>query len=253
MRDAQPMRILTADSVDELRVRARTEAQRIWDSSLDELVDAYDLKMVDSEYLITPGIGLRMKDDSLTYRELDAENSEQLLNLLPTLTMADAVDERLWVTLALGLFGDYTRDRWPLAGVDVSRHLSNHVFASTDRKRERDQSIARLWWSGQYVRRFAGNSLNLSLQAFFANSDLPVQLLGRPNLASVGSIARPILQVFEKYLLDDQIKYSRGGVRKFLEGVDFLAGRRALGVLSDDEVLGLLEPSFRAHFGIDVS
>ncbi|WP_164234106.1 DUF6339 family protein [Microbacterium hydrocarbonoxydans] len=249
MSELQKLRILTADSVDTLRVMAAGEnATRVWNTDLDSLVTELDLRFIESEYEVDGAFSLHLSDEGTRQGDLDAANAHLILQVLPNLTPADAVDERLWVTLALGYFRNYTRDRWPAHGEALGNHVTNHVFASTDRRRERDHAIARLWWSGWYVRRFTrAEELNPALQAFFSNSDLSVQILGRPGLATIPTLARAMLSVLKTYFVDQETPYDRIGVRAFLEGLDFLAGRRALGTVPEAELLEIVDQGFREN------
>lgn len=254
MSELVKLQILTADSVDRLRVIASgDDPAPLWTEDLDTLAAEFQLKFVHSSYDINPEQGLQLSSPGVAFRELDAINAERMLTALPNLTPADATDERLWVTLALGAYRGYMLDRWPKDSSQLGKHLLNHVFASTGRARERDHAVARLWWSGYYVSMFAPTMVGATLSAFFSNSDLSVQLLGRPNLATVPPIARGVLSVFRKYFHDQTpaVPYSRDGVRSLLEGLDYLAGRRAIGVLSDSDVETLLETSFIEHLGIE--
>lgn len=252
MSEMQQLRILTADSVDTLRVMAAgSQAAEVWNNDLDSLVKTLDLRFIESEYEVDGNYGLQLSDGDTRQGDLDAANARLILRVLPNLTPADAVDERLWVTLALGYFRNYTRDRWPASDDALGNHVINHVFASTDRRRERDHAIARLWWSGSYVRRFADPSdLNPALQAFFSNSDLSVQVLGRPSLATVPALARALLSVLTNYLVNQETPYDRVGVRSFLEDLDYLAGRRALGTLPEAELFQIVEESFRENLNL---
>lgn len=252
MSELQKVTILTSDSVDKLRVMATgSRALELWDTDLDSLVKIHGLRFVDSEYEVDPTQGLQLSDGNFRSRDLDATNARQILRVLPNLTAADAVDERLWVTLALGHFRAYMLDRWPADGDSLRSHVAIHVFASTDRRRERDHAIARLWWSGSYVRRFVdAGQLNPALQAFFTNSDFSVQMLGRPSLATIPTLARAILLVAVKYFVDQEVSYSRTGVRSFLESLDYLAGRRALGTVPANRLLEMVEERFRTHLGL---
>ncbi|MBC6493554.1 DUF6339 family protein [Microbacterium sp. 4-7] len=249
MSELQKVLILTSDSVDTLRVMAAgANASEIWNNDLDALVKTHSLRFIESEYEVDPTQGLQLSDGDFRRRDLDATNARQILRVLPNLTAADAVDERLWVTLALGHFRGYMRDRWPADDDALGNHVRNHVFASTDRRRERDHAIARLWWSGSYVRRFVDASqVNPALQAFFSNSDLSVQILGRPSLATIPALARAILAVVTKYFVDQEVPYDRTGVRSFLEALDYLAGRRALGTVPANVLLEVVEERFREH------
>jgi hypothetical protein len=240
------LRILTLDSVDRLRIEATgPRAGKLWTRSLLDLESEFDLKFIESEYDVDLQQELLLSSPGVAFRELDAANSQRIQDALPTLTPADATDERLWVTLALSAYRDYLLDRWPKNSDDLGNHIINHVFASTGRARERDHAIARLWWSGYYVRRFAPTQMDATLRAFFTNSDLPVQFLGRPNLATVGTLARATLAVFRKYFLAQSVEYKRPAVRAFFEGLDLLAGRQALGTLPQAQVDALVEACFR--------
>lgn len=253
MSEMAKLKILTADSVDRLRIVASSDdPSPVWQRPLDVLVQDYELKFVESEYEVDLLVGLQVASPGVAPRELDAINAERMLSALPTLSPADAIDERLWVTLALGAYRGYMLDRWPKDSSELGKHVINHVFASTGRGRERDHAVARLWWSAYYVSRFAPAKLGATLKAFFSNSDLSVQLLGRPNLAAVPSIARGTLSVFRRYFEEQTppVPYDRDGVRSLLEGVDYLAGRRAIGVLSDANVEALIDASFRDSLGL---
>ncbi len=249
MSELQKIPILTSDSVDTLRVMAAgSRAAEVWNNDLDSLVKTHGLRFIASEYEVDPTQGLQLSDGDFARRDLDATNARQVLRVLPNLTFADAVDERLWVTLALGYFRSYMRDRWPADEESLGNHVVNHVFASTDRRRERDHAIARLWWSGSYVRRFVDeDQINPALQAFFANSDLSVQILGRPSLATIPALARAILAVLTTHLVDQELPYDRTGVRSFLESLDYLAGRRALGTVPAQVLHEMVEERFREH------
>lgn len=248
------VKILTTESVDKLRLLAVGRgAQTVWNTPLDALVEDLGLKLVESEYEVDLEQGLLGPAEGVANRELDAENAQRILATLPAITPADATDERLWVTLALGAYRDYTVTRWPIEREDLGNHVLNHVFASTARGRERDHAIARLWWSGYYVHRFAPGAEADALRTFFLNSQLSVDLLGRPNLATVGPFARSALRIFTKYYLDREVPFARGPYQDFFKGIDLLAGRRAIGSMPDDEVETVLEASFRAHLGLEGS
>ena len=244
------LKVLSGASVDTLRVLStRGEAGRIWSSALEETVAKHSLEFVDSPYLIRRDTSLRTGDGVSAIRELDAANSSRIHQLLPKLSRAEATDERLWITLALGEFGEYSRDRWPLGNVPASRHLENHLFLGTARRRERDQAISRLWWTGEYVRRFVDPAQAIpTLNAVFSNSDLVVQLLGRPNVATIAPLAKAVLYTVRERFGDEGTKYSRDAFRSFMESLDLLAGRRILGVLTDEEVARIVEESFDHAF-----
>lgn len=248
------VRVLTADSVDRLRSEATGgHADRVWEANLEDLASKFELKFVETEYSLNLGQGLLLPSSGTPNRVLDAENAKRMLAALPSLTPADATDERLWVTLALGAYREYTVARWPKGPSSTGNHVVNHVFASTARGRERDHAIARLWWSGHYVQRHAPDQIESTLRAFFLNSQLSVDLLGRPNLATVGPVARVCLKLFRKYYIDLDHPFDRDSFQAFFKGMDLMAGRTAVGALSDRHIEELLEPRFREHLGLGTS
>ncbi|MDZ8275715.1 DUF6339 family protein [Microbacterium aquimaris] len=247
MADLMPLDLLTADSVEELRSKLKTsEASTLWTASWAELVDKFGLKTFRSAHVLDASIHLRVAASGERNREMDAENSKLMLRALPELTAADATDERLWVTLALRDFRPYLHARWPQERAPIGNHLSNHAFAGTTRIRDRDHAISRLWWTGRYAVRMTPDDVEHTLDLLFHNSDLIVQFIqGRTNLSGAPNIARVVLYLAGRFLRDDaDVEYNRENWRGFMQDVDFLAGRRALGYLSVEQLRELLEPLF---------
>lgn len=254
MSNVQKLSVLTEDSVETLRVVVSGPyADRLISAPLDEVVSELDLKFVDSDHLVDVDAHLLHAGGSTPDRSLDATNARLLFGALPGMTRANAVDERLWVTLALGQFRGYSLNRWLASGPGAEQYLRNHVFASTARARERNQSIARLWWTAEYCSRFSDETLADALDALYVNSDLPVQFLGRPNLAMVETIAVASLAIFKERFVDEGLEYDRAGIRDFLDELDFLAGRLAWGTLESSRVRQLLEEIFDQTVATQVS
>lgn len=255
MADITKIDILSADSVDELRSVAESRPRRVWDSGFDELVEELDLRLIPGEYEVDASISLHQPESGPRAENYDAQNSYRALSLLPSLTRADATDERLWTTLALREFSAYLHTRWPFVPGGrrtLSGHLRNHVFTATIRIRERDHAISRLWWTGDYVRRLVGRSgLADALHGLYANSEIPVQVLGRPNIASFPGVGRAIIDICTRHFKDDPSAFDREAFRSLLSGIDYLAGRASFGSLSDERILELVEQRFRAEFELD--
>lgn len=240
-----PIRLLTEDSVDRLRVESRGErALAIWSQPLETIARELELKFTESHYQLDPSIRLDRVAGRANELPPDGEASLLALRALPGLTAAEATDERLWVTLALDQFRDYRQTRWPLRGVDLSSHLRLHLFAGSARGRERDQAISRLWWTGTFVKNLGFDDLQVGLDALFINSDLPVQLLGRANLAMVRPFARAFLLRTAHEVATAEGRYSRKATRKALQEFDLIAARRALGAMPEDELRQIVEEVF---------
>lgn len=251
MTELVQLKILTADSVDVLRGVSLVRPQRIWATRFDDLVGQLDLTLVPSEYVIDPSIKLHMPESGRTGDRFDAQNAYRALRALPQLTRADATDERLWVTLALHHYGEYLHARWPFpAGrTTFSSHLKNHLFTPTFRIRERDHAISRLWWTGTFVRSLVGEAeLSESLHGFYANSEIPVQVLGRPNIITFPNMGRAIIRLCVEQFKDDPDRFDRDSFRAFLTQIDYRAGRASIGAMSDESVTAMLSEIFHESF-----
>lgn len=250
MADLITLDLLTQDSVEELRSKLKTnEAGLLWDLTWDDLVKTFSLKTFASTYALDPAVHLKVAADDERNRDMDAENSKRILQALPHLSAADATDERLWVTLALRDFRSYLHGRWPRKNVPVGNHLRNHAFAGDSRTRDRDHAISRLWWTAKYAVRMTPSTADDTLALLFHNSDLIVQFIqGRTNLSSIPALARAILKLAGGFL-DPQsdAKWNRENWRNFMTEVDFLAGRQALGILTEEELISELRPIFDRH------
>jgi hypothetical protein len=252
MADLLPLDLLTEDSVEELRSKLKTnEASKIWSMPWPELTKEFGLKTFRSAHVLDSSVHLRVAADEERNRDADAANAQLILRALPELTVADATNERLWVTLGLRDFRQYLHARWPQKQVPIGNHLRNHAFAGDARTRDRDHAISRLWWTGRYAARMTPESVDQTLDLLFHNSDLVVQFTqGRTNLSGAPTLARAILNVAAGFLdADSSLEYSRDEWRGFMVEVDMIAGRRALGFLTTAELRAQLEPIFERRFG----
>ena len=193
----------------------------------------------------------------------DIENIVALMGAMSALTPAQAADERLWVTLTLGEYWDYAKSRYPIsnAGIGGAKRkvetrtpaellkesqknwLRSHFFAGTARVRVRDNALSRLWWMGHYASRFNSYPLDDVLWRLIGPSqDVARTLLtDRPWIASSPNLANAVMGI----LMDDD-KFGtrpdeRYAFRRFVKGLDLLAGRRVLGYLSVSDLRSELE------------
>jgi len=148
-------------------------------------------------------------------------------------SVAQSTDERFWVTIALGSHLDYGQKRWAHVLKEASpeslkRHLENHFFCTTSRNRFRDHSLSRLWWLRRFIEKSEGLDRAKAEDLIFGEgfSDFPVQLIGRPNLASLPNVTSEIVEFAHERFVRANQKYDRGRIRSMLRNRDILAGHQ---------------------------
>lgn len=252
MSDGSTFEVLTSESIVQLRNAINDDPTTIWRGGLEALKSRFKLEFVDVGYVIDPSVQLEMPTpDRSGGRLSDAANAECILDAFPGLDAASATDERIWTTAVLGPFHEYSKARWEFDENWSEQRKVNfvreHAFAATPRDRERNNAVSRLWWSGEYIRRVRPDDLKAGLRALFHNSDIQVQLLGRPNISASDRLGRVILELVSTHLVDTNRKYRRPEFRPFLQALDFASGRKALGALPDQAAATMLEELFLEH------
>lgn len=244
--------VLTSESIVQLRNAINVDPIAIWRGGLEALKQRFKLEFVDVGYVIDPSVQLEMPTPGRSGGRLsDAANAERILGAFPGLNAATATDERLWTTAVLGPFHEYSKARWEFEENWSEQRKVNfvreHAFAATPRDRERNNAVSRLWWSGEYIRRVRPDDLKAGLQALFHNSDIQVQLLGRPNISASDRLGQVILELVSTHLVDTGRKYHRPDFRGFLQALDLASGRKALGALPESVAGTMIEELFLEH------
>ena len=251
------LKLLTADSLITLRAQVagnkilgRMNLEKIiakLSSNSDVAIDYFDHKtiLLDSNFTLKSGGASSLKDD--------LENAKSFRSAFQGLTPALATDERLWVTLALTQFYEYSTNRWGLsssASPDESyKYFKNHVLAATPRDRWRNQSIARLWWVGNFASNLGADLQDEALEVFYFNSDLGQQLLGRPNISQPVRLTRSIIRVVHQELVSGNPNaWDRKSFRQFMIDIDFLIGRRKIESIAEDLIVDEIRDLFKARF-----
>jgi hypothetical protein len=246
-KDLETLEILTSDSLFRLRNKVLDDPSHA-SSPLSSLVDLLGLKLEKSPYTIDLGVSLKLPSGKNVSENFDLQNSILMETALPGMLPALATDERLWATLALGLFGEYSRKRWLPDKADSEQHrlyAVNHVFGATTRDFWRNQSVARLWWMRKYAAQLSPSDPQKALKFLLHNSDIVSQVLGKPSIGTSKNLSQAIFHIAYDALLENQTHaYRRDYFRKFMRQVDLLAGRSLLSALSVSE----LKPAVKALF-----
>jgi hypothetical protein len=253
----ESVRALTADSLVTLRAQVagnkilgRMNLEKITaklSSISDAKLDYFDHKtiLIDTNFRLKSGGGSSLKDD--------LENAKSFRGAFQGMTPALATDERLWVTLALTQFYEYSTNRWGLSSSaspeESYKYFKNHVLAATPRDRWRNQSLARLWWVGNFASNLGADLQDKALEVFYFNSDLGQQLLGRPNISQPMRLTRSIIRVAHQELVaGNPSAWDRKSFRQFMIDIDFLIGRRKIESIAEDVVVEEIRDLFRARF-----
>ena len=164
--------------------------------------------------------------------------------LYPALRLSGVIQEsdaRIWTTLAFTDYKDYCAKRWPINSVleKTARiaHVKTHYFIRTDRDRERNHALARLWKMMRYIDRSLPNIRDKAEQVLLGlNSDVPVQILGRTNIASSPNIMAAFIDTLYSHFIEDGRKYNRDQVRNLLTELDLQGGLAVVPLMDSGKV-----------------
>jgi hypothetical protein len=225
--------IITSESLDRLRNEVIGDKSLIL-KSLDVLVDELDLETV--EHVATIDTDLLL-DPSQT---ADIENMLALAGSIEGLTPELATDERLWVSLALGQFRDYSYQRWgnkAKADDDLFKYWRLHVLAASTRNRWRDHSVSRLWWMHRYASMLQPDNPKSALEMLLIEIDFISSLLSKPSVSTNLNLAKAILSVSQDEILKKKtLKFEREKFRNFVKALDLIGGRRLFGAVPESSL-----------------
>jgi hypothetical protein len=243
------IQILNTQSLQKLR-NAILANPDIYEFKLDDLVDKLSLNFVTSEYEFDESILLEMPTGFSQSENKDAINCSLILNAFPSLTPANATDDRLWVTLCFGHYSAYVNKRWPFRVSEESKltnHIINHWFAKGPRGRMRDNGISRLWWMGYIATKVPDMDMNSVFDLLFANSDYRSSLLERTGSSNALSVLVAVLKISNEFF-NQGVPYEREKFREFMRQVNFLGGRRNLAAMSHEELVKLFRPFYQQAY-----
>jgi hypothetical protein len=171
----------------------------------------------------------------------DLEAGRALYSALKLKGAIQESDSRIWTTLAFTDYKDYCASRWPMkAGLEkASRnaHVKSHYFIRTARDGERNHALARLWKMMRYIERVLPNISERAEQVLLGlNSDVPVQILGRPNIASSPNIMAAFIETLYAHYIEGGRKYNRDQVRNLLTELDLQGGLTVVPLMDSEKV-----------------
>lgn len=225
-------------------------------------------------------VGLELFESPIDFRysalslgeqtEHDIANALTLFKSMPSLTAAQAADERLWVTLTLGRYWEYATSRFPISAVGLfgrqrkgetrsvaerlaeaqQNWIKEHYFAGSPRIRLRGNAVSRLWWMAHYSSGFEGFTTEEVMNRLLGKSQdlMRTLVFDRPWIASSPHLARAVIEILMNDTTFDSLPGDsrRHGFREFVMQIDLLAGRRVLSYLSTEDLVKELQPIYVA-------
>lgn len=245
------MRTLDARSLDQ--IRSADYAEVLYRGGISEVADLLEIQMEEN--------GVEVGDFSLLDSKgkvlADRIASSIIYEAISFRSTAQSTDERFWVSLALGEQRDYSVLRWEHALRDsslksIKKHLDNHFFCATTRNRFRDHALSRLWWMRRFIETSEGLDRAKAEELFFGEgySDFPVQLLGRPNIASLPVAVREIIEFAHQRFVSGGQKYDRPRVRGMLMNLDILAGHQIPALIDSSAIRSTIEKAYVLEFDL---
>ena len=246
------LQALTSKALEKLRTNEGVTPSELWSGDFDKFVNSNPESFATTRFDTSLFPVLRV-GSGREKGKFDKDNAKALYKALPDLTPLEAIDERFWVSVALQIYPDYLRNRWPCSdAAKLDNHLQNHLFATSARKRFRDQAVSRLWWAARFVNRNLQDVSDHAFEVFFdLESDVYSQLSTRPTLVSVKNLAKAVIEVTHGAFLGSGTSskiYSREDYRKFLSDVDLASGRQLLPHQDYSEIYALVSTLFDSRF-----
>lgn len=228
--------VLSQASVDTLRMLAK-KGEPILEQPFEDTVLKFNLQLIDIDIEFDNSIELVLPDGKEQETNNDGKNCMLISSAVPNLTDIEATDERLWVTLGLREYKDYTIARWPVKDEDKSvNNTINHWFTgSAPRGLMRDHAVSRLWWYHRLCSRIEERPANETLDLLFFNSDYRSSMLERNTTSAITEVVISIIEITDEYRKKG-ITYNREKFRDFMKSLDLLAGRSRLAVLSKKQL-----------------
>ena len=165
----------------------RAEKPGLWDTPLDLAEDILSLNQVQDSGPKT-----------------DSENARLVRNALGYLPPSEGLNERRWATINCFVLPRYVSMRWSHVQPKDSKRLPNfvksHWLDGGKVSARQNNSVARLWWLGEFSARAAAHtdmhSAEELLDAMAKHVNLYHQLLARPNLLARSRLVAVIYEVF---------------------------------------------------------
>ena len=246
------MEILKLESIDKLRkfVKESEEFELITEASFQDIIEQLSLETIELKIA-----AFDQSNFCLGYSDVNSSSvsgsdvilSPKFYKEFESLSPALATDERLWTTLALGRFNEYTRARYANIPIEDAKRrnwiLAHWLCGNSNRNKFRDNSISRLWWMGRVSYSIPGWSAEKVAELMIPDTDFRLQLMDRTSSSTALNVSKAILQIKHDLKLSGR-ELKREQFRLAMKEINFIAGRTNLAILSDTQVAEVLTPIF---------
>lgn len=170
----------------------------------------------------------------------DFENTKIIFSKFKDLTVAQAIDERLWTYLSHVTFWKYMRARWPVESYmdksNAPENIRDRYFFMPNRDRALIRNgIARLWWYG-YVSYDENREDPFELtRILLSKLDIAQNLLER-TFSRNRLITKTILSVLAKMDSMNKPTIDREKFRKLMMYINYLGGVTILDALDENDI-----------------
>ena len=246
------MNVLTLESLDKLRdfIKKDPEFKVVASYDLEDLEADLNLSFVNLEVEALDGGLPELEVKNVQPQNLagtDVENAPIFFDALSSLSPAQAADERIWTTLAIGHYAEYTRSRWRLIPEEDKKArnwiLAHWLCGSANRSKFRDNSISRLWWMGRIAHSIPGWTPREVSEVMITNTDYRQQLLDRTSSFTATGVAKAVLEL-SREIDKSGAPLSREEFRHVMKEINFVAGKSNLAVLSPRQLIDMFRPIF---------
>ena len=164
------MKVIKQADIDVLRGEIKGGRLDLSSKTYDELKDDYDLSEVELKIDFDDSVKLLLPEGDSQGKNKDYENCLLIHDALPDISDTQATDERIWVTLSLKNYSDYSRSRWSKKKQNPDYYLE-HFLAKNNRAYSQRNAIGRLYWSYLFAKRIDDEDPKKHLAHLLHNSE----------------------------------------------------------------------------------
>lgn len=234
------MKVIKQAGIDVLRGEIKQGRLDLSSKTYDELKDYYNLSEVELKINFDDSIQLLLPEGDTQDKNKDYENCLLIHDALPDISSTQATDERIWVTLSLKNYSDYSRSRWSKKKQKPSYYLE-HFFAKNNRDYSQRNAIGRLYWSYLFAKRIDNGDPRKHLAHLLHNSEYRAALFERSGcLANVPLLYGIYNSIHMKHTSDGN-KFDRSKHRLLCQEIYKQSGRKYFTIFPELEMKEMLQ------------
>ena len=241
---SRTLMVPTYDAVDALRELCIEQPDFVLEQTFDSLkasISAWD--EVELEVDNDTSVKLSKPTEQTA---MDAANANHVRHeVLPSLSLSLATDERLWVALTFGPYREYVRERFPEAqrAKDSPTNFLENYYLCGGRNFRRSNALARLWWLGE-LSTFDGAADTAFTAYLVKRQEIYSAVIDRPKLFVSSDVRLAVLAASREFFDSSGIGWDKELFRQVMKELDFLAGRKMLNAISSSRLQAITHGLF---------